>query len=315
MSNKTFRGERIISLFFVLNLGITTHLISNSSSETEPPIMSEFSDESNEDIRSRLNSLEKVIEFKIDKRVRYFIKSYLESGRKSTEHILGRSSIYFPIIEEYLELYHVPDQLKYLAVVESGLQPTTTSKVGAAGLWQLMPATAKQYGLRINSYVDERLDVHRSTEVAIRYLSELYARYDDWALAIAAYNCGPGRVDNALKKSKRHTFSAVKKRLPKETQRYVEKFIAVNYAINNYLFYDIHPKYPDYNIQMTHVNKIFKRKSFRQIAKETGISIRVISKLNPSYIKDIIPPNKHGYYLILPNIGLTTSITKQISDL
>ncbi len=302
-------------LFLILNLSFTSNLISNSSFTIEESITSEFSDVSNEDIRSRLNSLENILEVKIDKRVRHFIGSYLKRGRKSTEYILGRSSIYFPIIEEYLKLYHVPDQIKYLAIVESALKPTTTSKVGAAGLWQLMPATARQYGLRINSFVDERLDVHRSTEVAIRYLSELYARYDDWALAIAAYNCGPGRVDKALKKSKGHTFQAVKKRLPKETQRYLEKFIAVNYAINNYLFYDLHPKYPDYNIQMTDVKKVYKRQSFRTIAKDSGISIDVIAKLNPAYIKSVIPYNQHGYYLILPQLGLTTDKTKQISDL
>lgn len=306
MNTKTFQQGGIISLFLILTLGFTPPLISNSTYKTEALTVSEWSGESNKNILSRLHSLEEVIEVKIDKRVRHFIGGYLERGRKSTEHILGRSSIYFPIIEEYLRLYHVPDQIKYLAVVESGLKPTITSKVGAAGLWQLMPSTAKQYGLRINSYVDERLDVHRSTEVAVRYLSELYARYDDWALAIAAYNCGPGRVDRALKKSKRYTFKSVKKRLPKETQRYVEKFIAVNYAINNYLFYDLHPKYPDYNIQMTHVNKIYKKQSFQQIAKKSGISIDVIRKLNPSYIKNIIPHNKRGYYLILPQIGLTT---------
>lgn len=259
---------------------------------------------SNTFIEERLFKKTAIFEIKLNKRVKKHIGSYLKRGKKSTAQILGRASMYFPIIDQYLELYHLPSELKYLAVIESALKPEAVSSTGAAGFWQFMPATARQYGLRIDDYVDERLDLHRSTDAALRYLSELHARYQDWGLAIAAYNCGPGRVDQVLHKSKVRDFWNLKKHLPKETQRYVEKFIAASYAMNNYLFYDIHPKYPDYNLQMITSAHVFNRRSFQKIADMTGIPLAVVKQLNPSYKKSIIPPNKDGYYLLLPRIGL-----------
>ena len=264
-------------------------------------------------IEERIEAAQPIFEIQLNKRVRKFIKSYLQEGKHSTANILGRSSIYFPIIEKYLEGCQMPDDLKYLAVIESALKPTARSESGAVGLWQFMPITAREYGLRIDDYVDERLDLYRSTEAAVQFLSTLHQRYQDWALAIAAYNCGPGKVDKVIKKAGSKHFWSIKKHLPKQTQRYVEKFIAATYAMDNYIFYDIHPKYPDYSLQLTTTTNIYTRKSFRQIAKETGISIQVIQQLNPTYKKAIIPPNEKGYYLLLPRIGLNNDWKKIIN--
>jgi len=265
-------------------------------------------------IEKRINEASPIFEVQLNKGTRKLIKSYLQRGRNSTAHILGRASIYFPIIEHYLAERQMPDDIKYLAVIESALKPTAKSKAGAVGLWQFMPSTAKEYGLRIDDYIDERLDLYRSTEAAIQFLSDLHQRYQDWALAIAAYNCGPGKVDKVIKKAGSKHFWTIKKHLPKQTQRYVEKFIAATYAMDNYLFYDIHPKYPDYSLQLTMTTNIYTRKSFRQIAKETGISIQVIQQLNPAYKKAIIPPNEKGYYLLLPRIGLNDDWQKVITN-
>jgi len=258
-----------------------------------------------EEVRENVsNGLHDMLEVKVTKNVKKCISSYLVRGKSGTQKIIGNSTIYFPIYEEYLEAFGLPNELKYLSVIESGLNPNAASPSGAVGLWQFMKPTARELGLVIDDYVDERKDIYRSTEAAVKYLKQLYDRYQDWGLAIAAYNCGLGRVDRELKKTGGKDFWDIRSRLPKETQHYIDRFIAVNYAIKNYQFYNLRPRYPDYTLQMTQVQKIHKRFSFKKIAKLTGIDEQIIARLNPSYRKGIIPPNHDGYYLVLPAIGV-----------
>ena len=261
--------------------------------------------EDKEEVRENVsNGLHDMLEVKITKNVKKYINSYLIRGKSGTQNIIGNSTIYFPIYETYFDAFDLPDELKYLSVIESSLNPNATSPAGAIGLWQFMAPTARELGLVIDDYVDERKDIYRSTEAAAKYLKELHDRYDDWGLAIAAYNCGYGRVDRELRKSGGKDFWDIRSKLPKETQHYMDRFIAINYAIKNYQFYNLRPRYPDYTLQMTQVQKIHKRYSFKKIAVLTGIDEKIITLLNPSYRKGIIPPNRDGYYLVLPAIGV-----------
>ncbi|MEL6926642.1 MAG: lytic transglycosylase domain-containing protein, partial [Bacteroidota bacterium] len=254
-------------------------------------------------ISKRLADMPSPIDIKWSKALKHDLNGYVIRGRKSTENILGKAAIYFPIFEKYMIEYGLPLELKYLSVIESRLRPTVVSHVGAGGLWQLMPGTAKKYGLKINKYVDERFDPQKSTEAAMKHLSYLYQRFGNWKLAIAAYNCGSGRMDRAIRKADSYEYDALKKHLPKETTDYVRRFTAASYALHYYLFHDLHPRYPDYNIQMTESKRVYKRRSFRQIASETGIAAEIIKKLNPSYLQEIIPGSEKGNYLLLPVLG------------
>jgi len=179
---------------------------------------------SKKEIKENLTEgLQNMFEVRINKNVKKYINSYLVRGKSSTQRIIGNSSIYFPIFEEYLAAHNLPDELKYLSIVESHLNPNAISPAGAVGLWQFMAPTARKMGLVIDDYVDERKDIYRSTDAALKYLQELHARYQDWGLAIAAYNCGPGRVDKELRKSNGNSFWDIRSSLPKETQHYLDR--------------------------------------------------------------------------------------------
>jgi len=260
---------------------------------------------SKKEIKENLtDGLHDMFEVRINKNVKKYISSYLIRGKSSTQRIIGNSTIYFPIFEEYLAAHNLPNELKYLSIVESHLNPNAISPSGAVGLWQFMAPTARKMGLVIDDYVDERKDIYRSTDAALKYLQELHTRYQDWGLAIAAYNCGLGRIDRELRNKNGKSFWDIRSSLPKETQHYLDRFIAINYAMKNYQFYNLRPRYPDYTLQMTQVQKIHTRFSFSKIAKLTGLSKSTIVQLNPSYRKEIIPPNHNGYYLVLPVIGV-----------
>ena len=256
-------------------------------------------------IKDRLTVIEKSVQLKFNKEVKRYINRYVRRrGRAETEKILGRAAIYFPVFEYYLKLYNLPEDLKYLTVIESALITRAVSHKGAGGLWQFIPSTARSYGLRMNNYVDERFDLHKSSEAAARLLSDLYTRYEDWTLVIAAYNSGTVNVDRAIKKSRSKNFWKLRKHLPKETQQYVPRFIAASYVMNYYMFYNLRPLYPDYTLQLTTTSKVYTRFSFKQLARESGIPMKVLRILNPGYIRQVIPPSSEGYNLVLPKVGL-----------
>lgn len=243
-----------------------------------------------------------------NKDVKKFVKKYISKDRTGTELLLGRQTTFLPIFEKYIEEFQLPRELKNLPIIESSLNPNAESQVGAKGLWQFMPSTGRMYGLTINDYVDERCDPVKSTIAGLSYLKDLYARYGDWKLAIASYNCGPGRVDKAIQRADKSSFEGIKKYLPKETQAYVAKFIATSYVMDNYFFHDLRPIYPEYTLQFVKVVKVHKRTTLKKIAKQTGMSLDIIQKLNPSYRKGIIPPSADGNFIIIPIFGEDLSI-------
>jgi len=253
-------------------------------------------------VLDRLSEYEGMIDVKYNNEVKGEIREYTRMARRETEKLIGKSALYFQMIDDSLQKYNLPRELKGMVIIESRCNIKVKSPSGAVGLWQFMPATARKYGLKIDNYVDERCDPYKSTSAAMKYLSDLYARFGDWTVAIASYNCGEGTMQKAMRKAKSKNFWKLRKDLPKETQRYIPKYIAATYVIDNYLFYDLHPAYPDYDLQLTKTVTVYERKSFKQIAKDTGHSIDVIRKLNPAYKKGIIPPSAEGRQLILPRL-------------
>ncbi len=258
---------------------------------------------SKEVVQDRLSEYQGLIDVRYTREVRGEIREYTRMARKESERIIGKSSMYFQMIDDSLQKYNLPRELKYMVVIESRCDIKAKSPVGAVGLWQFMPGTARKYGLKIDNYVDERCDPYKATSAAMKYLSDLYARFGDWTLAIASYNCGEGTMQRAMRKARSRNFWRLRKGLPKETQLYIPKFIAATYLMDNYLFYDLHPAYPDYDLQLMKTVMVYERKTFKQISRETGYSIELIKKLNPAYKRGIIPPSSEGRHLILPRLS------------
>jgi membrane-bound lytic murein transglycosylase D len=223
--------------------------------------------------------------------------------------LMAKATFYFPLFEEKLDLYDVPLEMKYLAIVESALRPKAKSPVGATGLWQFMYGTGKMYGLEVSSYIDERQDPVRSTEAAARHLSDLYDVFEDWDLALAAYNSGSGNVTKAIRRAggKRNYWN-LRHYLPRETANYVPIFYATlylfEYGASHGLYPDDSMQYQLYEIDSLQVKKTI---TFEQIQKATGIDISLLEFLNPSYKLDIIPySSDKPNYMVLPReyIGL-----------
>ncbi|HMO40801.1 MAG TPA: transglycosylase SLT domain-containing protein [Saprospiraceae bacterium] len=251
-------------------------------------------------IQERLERIPLPFEVRYNAKVRYYIKDYVATGYKQTQSILGRSLMYFPIFEHYLTIRGLPKELMYLPIVESGLNPTAKSPVGAAGLWQLMYSTAKQYGLKINGNVDERLDPYRSTEAAVEMLAELYKEFKDWRLVLAAYNCGPGRVQQAIRAANSRDYWKLEQYLPAQTQRYVPAFVAAAYVVHYYDQHNLRPTYSALNLRETRVLKVYHTLTFQEIASACGLPPATIELLNPGYIRKVVPKNDKGNFLILP---------------
>lgn len=222
--------------------------------------------------------------------VKGFIDLYAVKKRQMTCRILGLAQFYFPLFEEYLDKYHIPLELKYLAVVESALNPIAKSPAGANGLWQFIYSTGKMYNMGVTSYVDDRFDPVTSTIAACRHFKDLYAIYKDWSLVLAAYNSGPGNVNKAIRKANGEMdFWKIKKYLPRETQGYVPAFIAVVYVMNypaEHNLYPVAPKFSTYEIDTVTVKQ---KLTFDQISEALNISKEEIKYLNPTYKDEIIP--------------------------
>ena len=270
-------------------------------------------------ILERFSEMNLEVDVRLTKNVKSYIRDYTLLARKSSELALGNSTLYFPIFEELNNTFGIPDEMKYLMVIESSLKPQAASKVGARGLWQLMPATARMHGLDINDYVDERSDPYRSTDAALMHLTDLFEEFGDWTLVIAAYNCGSGRMRSAIKKGKSKNFWKIKKYLPRETRDYIEKFIAAAYTMEYYQFYDLRPNYPDYNEQYTHTMLTYDYGRLSEISEKENIDLELLRSLNPSYKLDIIPISREGNIIIVPNLTsktrrTTASLLQEVSS-
>ena len=267
------------------------------------------------EIEMRLKNLTTVIDIKMTDVVKSEIIQLITKRRSDSEIILGRTSIYFPIIENELRKQNVPDEFKYLAAIESSLQPFAASHRGAVGLWQFTKSTAKIRGLIIDKYIDERIDPIKSSEKAAAYLNILYELYNDWTLALAAYNCGPGNVNKAIKKSGgASTYWDILPYLPKETQQFVPRFIAMSYLMNYYYTHDLSPREIDPFMQDIVTLKVTQNIDFVTISQEFSIDIDLVKKLNPMYKKNkIIVSNNNDYYLSLPE-NIMYSFVDKYSD-
>jgi membrane-bound lytic murein transglycosylase D len=249
----------------------------------------------------RLEKTEQVIDLSYNPAVLSFIKMYTERKRGQVERMIGLSDYYFPLFEEMLDKYDLPLELKYLSIIESALDPVATSSAGAMGLWQFMYGTAKLLDLEITSFVDERRDPVKSTEAAAKYLKYLYDIYSDWHLAIAAYNCGPGNVNRAIKRSGGKTsYWDIYYLLPRETRGYVPLFIAATYMMNYYAEHNLTPQTP---AMPTSVDTIMINNylHFDQISATLNIEKEHLQALNPMYRRGVIPANeKKQYPIVLP---------------
>lgn len=254
---------------------------------------------------SRINSMQnRIIPPRFDRVVKSYIGTYTVRKRAHTEKMLGRTNLYFPLFEKYAAEMNLPYDIKYLSVVESALNPRALSRSGAAGLWQFMPATGREYGLKINSLVDERRDPNKSTAAAMKYLSRLYKRYGDWALALAAYNGGPGRVNRAIKRGRSKNFWRIRKYLPRETRAYVPAFVAASYVVNFYHEHNLLPVNLEAEKRDVESAKVYKRISFQMIEEVTGTPMQVIKDLNPSYKQYFLPTSRTGNFLSLPRVRM-----------
>ena len=237
----------------------------------------------------RLKRIPSVIELPYNDVVQKFIDRYSGRLRHSVSYMLGASNFYMPIFEEALETYGLPLELKYLPVIESALNPKAVSRVGATGLWQFMLTTGKQYGLNVNSLVDERRDPVKSSYAAAHYLSDLYKIYGDWNLVIAAYNCGPDNINKAIHRSKGvRDYWQIYPYLPKETRGYVPAFIAANYIMTYYCEHNICPMVTRLPAK-TDTIMVSKNVHLEQVASVCNIDLEQLRALNPSYRRDIVP--------------------------
>ncbi len=279
--------------------------------------ITEFSDSVYKERISKINS---IISLPYGPIIRNHIHVYTGRKREDFRAILGLSNYYFPMIEDIFDSYGLPVELKYMAVIESALNPNAVSRAGATGLWQFMYSTGRMYGLTINSIVDERRDPIKSTHAAAKYLKDMYSIFHDWTLVIAAYNCGPGNVDKAIRRSgNRKDYWEIYYRLPRETRGYIPQYVAATYAINYY---------PEHHIQPLPINipvstdtlMVNKDIHLSQISEVMNIPLGELKALNPQYRTGLIPGSSKPQSLTLPInhlgdfIDLNDTIRKYKSD-
>ena len=261
----------------------------------------------------RLSRIPSIIEMPFNDIVKKYIEAYTGRLRNKVSFMLAAANFYMPMFEEALDTYDLPMELKYLPIIESALNPKALSRQRASGLWQFMLRTGKQYGLETNSLVEERFDPQKSTWAAVRYLKELYDIYKDWNLVLAAYNCGPGNVNKAIRRAGGSTdYWELYPFLPKETRGYVPGFIAANYVMTYYCEHGICPM----DSQLPAVSDtihIDKDLHLQQVASVCDIDIEQLRSLNPQFKKDIVPGNSKVYALRLPNNTVNTFIERQDS--
>lgn len=241
------------------------------------------------------------------------IKSFLKYRKKSFERLMGTSEYYFPIFEEALSKQNVPLEIKYLAIVESALNPKAVSKMGATGLWQFMYHTGKQYGLKIDSYIDERSDPLRASDAAAKYMTNMYKIFGDWDLVLASYNSGPGNVTKAIRRSGgQQNYWNIRKNLPKETQGYVPAFLATMYIYEYHKEHGIVPNRAVVKHFATDTIAIKQQMTFKQIADLLDVSIAQLQVLNPSYKLNVIPfYQNENHYLRLPQEKIAVFVSNE----
>jgi membrane-bound lytic murein transglycosylase D len=265
-------------------------------------------------VRQRLAVLDERTPFKLTYNgpVQSYIDLYANRRREQTARMLGLAQLYFPVFEEALDRHGLPQELKYLAVVESALYPGARSRAAAVGLWQFMVGTGKMYGLKVDSYLDERCDVYQSTEAACLYLKDLHRIFGNWELALAAYNCGPGNVNKAVRRAGgRLDYWAVYANLPRETRGYVPAFIAVNYIFNHAAEHNIFPVIPNYCAYEVDTVQVCYPLTLDKVAEITGGSAQELRDLNPTYKQGIVPDLDVPSTIYLPQSMVSEFIVRE----
>jgi len=248
----------------------------------------------------RLKNIPSVINLPYNGIVRNYIHVYTKKRRENVQAMIGLSDYYFPIIEEIFEGYGIPTELKYMAIIESALNPNAVSRVGATGMWQFMYGTARMYNLTVNSYVDERRDPVKSAHAAAKFMQDLYSMFNDWTLVIAAYNCGPGNVNKAIRRTGgKRDFWEIYYYLPRETRGYVPAYIAAAYTMNYYQEHYISPVIPKITMA-TDTIMINDNLHLKQVSEVLGIPFQLLRDLNPQYKIDIIPAKGTKYPITIP---------------
>ena len=266
-------------------------------------------------LKARLHKLSSKTPFNIEynESLENVIKSYLKNRRSSLERLMSLSDYYFPMFERELDNHNIPLEVKYLAIVESALKPRAKSRVGATGLWQFMFATGKQYGLNVSSYVDERSDPIKSTEAASKYLAKLYSIFGDWDLALASYNCGPGNVSKAIRRSGGYeNYWNIRPYLPKETAGYLPAFLATMYIFEYAEEHGFKKYRPDFRYIDTDTIHVKQTISLDQVSELLELPMEELQFLNPSYKLDVIPyVDGANYTLRLPRHAIGKFVTNE----
>ena len=300
----------IISLYLLscfAYAGDTLEVLKIDTTLVLSPILDKFSSPKNTqllniyDERLRLLDAKTPMNLVYNEKVKSFIDSYLGRNKALISRMLGLKELYFPLFEQQLDKYALPLEFKYLAIVESALNPRAKSGSGATGLWQFMYLTGKEYGLEATSYMDERQDPLKSTQAACKYFVKLYDMFGDWNLVLAAYNGGPGYLQRKINSVGSYNFWELYPHLRKETRNYIPAFIAVNYAMNYANEHDISVEFPDVNVTKTDTLKIKKQVEISTISEMLCLNKETIKYLNPSYKKTFFPVNS---ILVLPSFAI-----------
>lgn len=252
-----------------------------------------------DEVESRLRHMDCIVPVKTDASTLSRIQSLLRS-RKETEKMIGRSATYFPIFDQYIKEYNLPPDLKYITCLETELNNKVVSSSGAKGIWQLMSDVKEEFGLRIDGVLDERLDIYRGTEAALKDLKRIYKAYNSWELALAGYNCGVGRLSDAMKKAKSNDFSRVRAFLPKQTQEYISKFIAFTYVMKNYTHHGLKYYPPLLDAQLVASVKVYNHLSLSTVASITGVPYEFIKELNLHLGEGYVPDTEGGCNVLIP---------------
>lgn len=256
---------------------------------------------SDEEIKLGLLAIPTSIPLGYNNVVKNYIEYFSTRRRSDISRALGLGQHYFPLFEETLHKYNVPLDVKYLPIIESSMNPFAKSWAGATGMWQFMLATGKAFGMDVNDYYDERRDPAIATEAAAKYLSKLHSIYDDWLLALAAYNAGPGNVNKAIARANgTKNFWKIRPYLPSETQEYIPKLIAVIFVMHYAETYNILPTKPSENLLATDTFKIYNKVSLKYICELSGLDSAYLHFVNPALKKGIIPQNTDGLAINIP---------------
>jgi membrane-bound lytic murein transglycosylase D len=251
-------------------------------------------------IKERLDNLPSIVDLSYNQIVKNYIDVYTLKRREQVEVMLGLAQYYFPIFDDIFDYHGVPNEMKYMAIIESALNPYAVSRTRAMGLWQFMYGTGRIYGLEINSLVDERKDPIKSTHAAARFAKDLYNIYKDWILVIAAYNCGPGNVNKAIRRSGgKRNYWDIYYYLPRETRGHVPAYVAALYTMNYYKEYGLVPRELELPFPVDTIT-VHEEVHLKQVANVLNIPLKMLRDLNPQYIRDIVPAKRKPYSITIP---------------